>query len=88
MNSTSGANSGFGRSYWGFSNTYAPITALAPFGSNTSAYSTGTGAYVGYANWFIGWGSYTTAGLNALPGTVPLGSISQNVQIMPYFRCV
>jgi len=88
LSSTVGGNSGLARSYWAFSNSYVPMTALAPIGSNTSAFTSGSGAYVGYANWSIGWGSYSEAGLNSLPSIVPIASISQNIEIIPYFKFV
>jgi hypothetical protein len=83
-NSSSSFNSGLRFSLYG--NTYT-LTGLAPLGSFSSAYTTGTGIPSGVGgNWNVGVGSYTTAGMTALVNSVTMSQISGNIGLTPYMK--
>jgi hypothetical protein len=59
----------------------------APLGSHSSAFSTGTNATRNIGgNWYLGNGSFTSAGQTNLPSTVALSAITANISIRPYLR--
>ena len=84
-NSSSSFNSGIRLSLYGSAHT---LTGLAPMGSFSSAYSTGTDLYQGLGgNMYLGLGSYSVAGLTSLPGTISISQITQaGVNLVPYWR--
>jgi len=84
-NSSSSFNSGIRLSLYGSAYT---LTGLAPMGSFSSAYSTGTNLYGGLGgNLYHGLGSYSVAGLTSLPGTISISQITQaGVNLVPYWR--
>lgn len=84
-NSSSSFNSGIRLSLYGSAYT---LTGLAPMGSFSSAYSTGTNVHGGLGgNLYLGLGSYSVAGLTSLPGTISISQITQaGVNLVPYWR--
>lgn len=85
INISSSFNSGIRLSLYGSAHT---LTGLAPMGSFSSAYSTGTDLYQGLGgNLYLGLGSYSVAGLTSLPGTISISQITQaGVNLVPYWR--
>jgi hypothetical protein len=84
-NQSSSFNSGVRMSLYGSAHT---ITGLAPMGSFSSAYSTGTNVVGGLGgNWQLGAGSYSLAALTSLPGTISLSQVTQaGINVVPYLR--
>lgn len=84
-NSSSSFNSGIRMSLYGSAHT---LSGLAPMGSFSSAYSTGTDVPGGLGgNMYLGLGSYSVAGLTSLPATVSMSQITQaGVNMVPYLR--
>jgi len=82
-NSSSSFNSGIRLSLYGAAWT---LTGLAPMGSFSSAYSTGTNVPLGLGgNLLLGQGSYSLAALTSLPSTITMSQISQaGVNLIPY----
>lgn len=84
-NSSSSFNSGIRMSLYGSANT---LSGLAPMGSFSSAYSSGTNVPGGLGgNLYLGLGSYSVAGLTSLPATVSMSQITQaGLNMIPYLR--
>lgn len=85
INSSSSFNSGLRLSFYGSAHT---LTGLAPMGSFSSAYSTGTDVAGGLGgNLYLGLGSYSVAGLTSLPSTISLSQVTQaGMNFLPYLR--
>mgnify|MGYP000279660744 CR=1 FL=1 len=85
INSSSSFNSGIRMSFYGSAHT---LTGLAPMGSFSSAYSTGTNVAGGLGgNLYLGLGSYSVAGLTSLPSTISLSQVTQaGMNFLPYLR--
>lgn len=85
INSSSSFNSGIRLSFYGSANT---LTGLAPMGSFSSAFSTGTNVAGGLGgNFYQGLGSYSVAGLTSLPATVTLSQLTEaGMNFLPYLR--
>ncbi len=59
----------------------------APLGSFSSGFTSGTNATRNIGgNWYLGNGSYTSAGQTNLPSTVALSAISASITVRPYMR--
>jgi hypothetical protein len=87
-NSTSSNNLGMSQSFVGAA-IPTLITALAPIGSLTTAFSTGTNVPLGIGgNWELGLASYTSANQTNLPVSVAISNLTQNIATVPYFRMV
>jgi len=85
-NSTVNGNSGIRLSLVGATHS---LTGLAPFGSFSSAHSTGTNVPLGLGgNFALGQGSYTVAAtVTAMPSSITMSQITQaGVNLMPYAR--
>jgi hypothetical protein len=85
--STGGNNNGGLRfSLYGQQHT---LSVLAPIGSLSSQYSTGTKVplFEG-GNWLLAHGSYTLAGLTGLTNNITMSQITQNLTLMPYMKFV
>lgn len=85
INSSSSFNSGIRMSFYGSAHT---LTGLAPMGSFSSAFSTGTNVAGGLGgNLYLGLGSYSVAALTSLPATISLSQVTQaGMNFMPYLR--
>lgn len=85
INSSSSFNSGIRMSFYGSAHT---LTGLAPMGSFSSAFSTGTNVAGGLGgNLYLGLGSYSVAGLTSLPATISLSQVTQaGMNFRPYLR--
>lgn len=85
INSSSSFNSGIRLSFYGSAHT---LTGLAPMGSFSSAFSTGTNVAGGLGgNLYLGLGSYSVAGLTSLPATISLSQVTQaGMNFLPYLR--
>jgi len=85
INSSSSFNSGIRLSFYGSAHT---LTGLAPMGSFSSAFSTGTNVAGGLGgNLYLGLGSYSLAGLTSLPATISLSQVTQaGMNFLPYLR--
>ena len=85
INSSSSFNSGIRMSFYGSAHT---LTGLAPMGSFSSAFSTGTNVAGGLGgNLYLGLGSYSVAGLTSLPATISLSQVTQaGINFLPYLR--
>lgn len=85
INSSSSFNSGVRMSFYGSAHT---LTGLAPMGSFSSAFSTGTNVAGGLGgNLYLGLGSYSVAGLTSLPSTISLSQVTQaGMNFLPYLR--
>lgn len=82
--STSSFNSGILLSLYGVN---ASLTGLAPMGSLSSAFTSGTNAALGIGgNFYDVAGSYTVAALTALTSAVSISQVSNNVAFLPYVR--
>jgi hypothetical protein len=80
--SSSSFNSGIRISIFGTSN---PMSAMAPIGSFSSAYISGTNLPLQIGgNWLLANGSYTVAGQTALQTDVTMSQISQNTSFIPH----
>lgn len=65
------------------------ITALAPMGSLSSAFSTGTNVPLGIGgNWQLGAMSFTSAAQTNLPVSIALSAATQDVSLLPYMKFV
>lgn len=83
-NSSSSANAGIRLSLYGATHT---LTGLAPMGSFSSAYTTGTNVPTGMGgNWLMAHGSYSVAGMTGLTNDVTMSQITVNVGLMPYMK--
>ncbi len=75
---------GIRMSLYGVSHT---LTGLAPMGSFSSAYSTGTNVPTGMGgNWLPGHGSYSIFNMVSLPSSISMSQITANVGLMPYMK--
>jgi hypothetical protein len=85
INSSSSFNSGIRMSFYGSAHT---LTGLAPMGSFSSAFSTGTNVAGGLGgNLYLGLGSYSVAALTSLPATISLSQVTQaGINFRPYLR--
>lgn len=85
VNSSSSFNSGIRMSFYGSAHT---LTGLAPMGSFSSAFSTGTNVAGGLGgNLYLGLGSYSVAALTSLPATISLSQVTQaGINFLPYLR--
>ena len=85
INSSSSFNSGIRMSFYGSAHT---LTGLAPMGSFSSAFSTGTNIAGGLGgNLYLGLGSYSVAALTSLPATISLSQVTQaGMNFLPYLR--
>lgn len=83
--SSSSFNSGLRLSYYGINFS---LTGLAPFGSFSSSYTSGTNLLAGSGNWMQGFGSYKVAGLTSLPPTMTFSALSQNLTGIPYMKLI
>lgn len=85
VKNTTGLNNGIRLSFYGSLHTLA---SLAPMGSFSSLYSTGTNVAGGLGgNLYLGLGSYSLAGLTSLPSTISLSQVTQaNMNFFPYLR--
>ena len=85
INRSSSFNSGIRLSFYGSNHT---LTNIAPMGSFSSAYSTGTNIAGGLGgNLYLGLGSYSVAGLTSLPETISLSQVTQvGMNFFPYVR--
>lgn len=85
INSSSSFNSGIRLSFYGSAHT---LTGLAPMGSFSSAFSTGTNVAGGLGgNLYLGLGSYSVAALTSLPATISLSQVTQaGMNFLPYLR--
>ena len=65
------------------------MATLAPIGSYSTAFSTGTLVPLGNGgNWNLGLASYTSAGQTNLPASVALSALTQNVFVAPFLKLV
>lgn len=79
--SSSSFNSGIFYSYIGNNMT---LTNLAPMGSLSSAFTSGTGLSANYAQWILNAGSFTSANQTNLPVSVALSAMSGGLVCEPY----
>ena len=81
-NSSSSFNSGLRMSFFGHTET---VTGLAPMGSFSSAWSTGTNVPGQLGGNFLAFGgSYSVAALTQLQATVTISQLTQNVGFQPW----
>jgi hypothetical protein len=75
-------------SYLGYLGNQMTITGLAPLGSSSSAFSTGTNL-VGMqgAPWLVGMGVHTGA-TSTLPSTLAISQFTANLSMIPYMKFV
>jgi hypothetical protein len=86
FHSTSSVICGISQSYLG-QNLVATMATLAPIGSFSASFSSGTGAYAFQGgNWQPLLASFSSAGQTNLPSTVALSALTQNVSLVPYMR--
>lgn len=80
--SSSSYNSGIVYSYYG---NAISITGIAPMGSLSSAYSTGTNLVGGEGgNWLRNAGVFTSAGQTNLPNSLAISAMTNNLSVLPY----
>jgi hypothetical protein len=82
-NSTSSVNVGLSESFIGPGISSTAVN-MAPIGSFSSAYSTGTNVMLRLGNVRLGHGSFSSAGQTNLPASVAFSAISHNLTVMPY----
>lgn len=82
-NSTSSVNVGLSESFIGAGVSSTAVN-MAPIGSFSSAYSTGTNVMLRLGNIRLGHGSFSSAGQTNLPASVAFSAISHNLTVMPY----
>ncbi len=88
QNSTATTTHGVAMSLLGY-NLPNTMTALAPMGSLSSAYSTGTNVPLGVGgNWQLGAQSFTSVGQTNLPVSIALSAGTQDISAFPYMRFV
>jgi hypothetical protein len=88
FNSSSSTSGGFSASYLGLAGI-ATMATLAPIGSNSSAFSTGTAVPPGFGgNWNLGLASFTSAAQTNLPASVAISLLTQNVFVQPFLKLV
>lgn len=87
-NSTASVNVGMSMSLLGMQ-LPSTITALAPIGSFSTAFSTGTNIPLGIGgNWRLGAGSFTSAAQTNLPVSLSLSALTQDITFLPYMMFV
>ncbi len=87
-NSTSSNNCGISQSFIG-APVYNGLSAMAPIGSFSSQFSTGTRIPLGIGgNWNLGAGSFTSAAQTNLPVSIALSAMTQDLSIIPYIQLV
>lgn len=87
-NSTSSNNVGISQSFIGM-NLPNTITALAPIGSYSSDFTSGTNGPLGIGgNWMLGLASFTSAAQTNLPVSVAMSALTQDVSMLPYMKMV
>lgn len=63
------------------------LTGLAPMGSFSSAWSTGTNVpLLSGGNWCMGNGQFTSANQTNLPNTLAFSALTANVSVLPYLK--
>jgi len=85
-NSTSSVNVGISQSFIG-GPVAGTIMTMAPIGSFSSAFSTGTNVLRGVGGpWHLGLASFTSAAQTNLPGTVAFSAMTHNLTVIPYMK--
>ncbi len=80
--SSSSFNSGVLQSYYG---NAISISGIAPMGSLSSAYSTGTNLVEGVGGpWLRNAGVFTSAGQTNLPNSLAISAMTNNLSVLPY----
>ncbi len=88
FNSSSSTSGGLSASYIGLAGI-ATLATLAPIGSFSANYSTGTVIPLGIGgNWNMGLASFTSVGQTNLPASVGLSLFTQNVFVQPFLKLV
>lgn len=88
FHSTSSIIVGISNSYLG-ANQVATMATLAPIGSLSANFSSGTDVPRGVGgNWNLGLASFSSAGQTNLPSTVAMSALSQNVSLIPYMKFI
>lgn len=83
-NSTSSNNVGISQSFVGGIIGSATVQNIAPIGSFSTAFSTGTNVLLRWGPYRIGQASFTSAAQTNLPGTVALSAMTHNVPVIPH----
>lgn len=87
--STSSIIVGVSNSFLGYNNGPSTIATMAPIGSFSSDFSTGTILPGGAGGpWNLGCASFSTANLASLPATVAFSNLTGNIVLTPYLKFV